>query len=63
MVRSSESGTATASMRLLLSRLIPWRPLGRDLFWWMLLVLVALVYATVLQRMLRAKRLIETRGG
>lgn len=48
---------------LLLSQLSPWRPLGRDLFWWTLVVLAPLVYATVLQRMLRAKRLIETRGG
>lgn len=48
---------------LLLSCLLPWRPFGRDLFWWTLVVLVALVYATVLQRMLRAKRLIEMRGG
>jgi len=45
------------------SRLIRWRPLGRDLFWWTLVVLLALVSVTVLQRMLRAKRLIEMRSG
>ena len=45
-----------------LKPLIPWRPFGRDLFWWTLVVLTVLVYATVLQRVLRAKRLIQTRG-
>jgi len=44
------------------SRLIRWRPLGRDLFWWTLVVLAALIYATVLQRILRARRLIEARS-
>ena len=47
---------------LALSRFIPWRPLGRDLFSWTLVVLTALIYATVLQRLLRARRLIEARS-
>jgi len=47
---------------LLASRLVGWRPLERDLFWWTLVVLIALIYATVAQRLLRAKRLIEARG-
>jgi hypothetical protein len=42
---------------------LPWRPLGRDLFWWTLAVLNVLVYATVVQRVLRARRLIEARSG
>ena len=41
---------------------LPWRPLGRDLFWWTLLVLAILIHATVLQRVLRAKRLIRERS-
>ena len=43
------------------SAVIPWRPLGRDLFWWTLLGLAILIHLTVLQRILRAKRLIEAR--
>jgi len=46
---------------LLMSQLINWRPLGRDLFWWTLLVLGALVHATVIQRILRAKQFIARR--
>lgn len=34
---------------------VPWRPMGRDLFWWTLLVLAALIHFTVVQRMLRAR--------
>jgi phosphatidylglycerophosphate synthase len=47
---------------LALSALCPWRPLGRDLFWWTLLVLAALTHLTVLQRVLRARQLIRSRG-
>ena len=43
-------------------RLISWRPLGRDLFWWTLLLLTVLIHATVLQRILRARRLILERS-
>jgi phosphatidylglycerophosphate synthase len=43
-------------------RLLPWRPLGRDLFWWTLLLLSILIHATVIQRVLRARRLIQARG-
>jgi phosphatidylglycerophosphate synthase len=41
--------------------LIPWRPLGRDLFWWTLALLAGLVHLTVIQRLLRARRLILER--
>lgn len=41
---------------------LPYRPLGRDLFWWTLVVLVLLVHATVIQRINRARRLIQERG-
>ena len=44
------------------SAMIPWKPLGRDLFWWTLVVLAVLVYATAIQRMQRAVRLIRARG-
>ena len=40
----------------------PWQPLGRDLFWWTLAALNVLVYATVVQRVLRARRLIAQRS-
>lgn len=40
----------------------PWRPLGHDLFWWTLALLAVLVHATVLQRLLRARRYIEERS-
>lgn len=46
---------------LLASRLLGWRPLGHDLFWWTLVALTALIYATVAQRVLRAKRVIDAR--
>ena len=43
--------------------LVPWQPLGKDLFWWTLAALNVLVYCTVGQRILRARRFIETRAG
>ena len=43
------------------SVLVPWRPLGRDLFWWTLLLLTVLTHLTVVQRVLRARRFIRTR--
>ena len=46
----------------LLSATVPWKPLGRDLFWWTLLLLAVLIHITVLQRILRARRYILTRG-
>ncbi len=47
---------------LLVSALVPWKPLGRDLFWWTLVVLTALVWLTVIQRVLRARKLILSRS-
>ena len=44
------------------SALIPWRPLGHDLFWWTLICLVPLIHLTVLQRILRARRFIRQRA-
>jgi phosphatidylglycerophosphate synthase len=44
------------------SALVPWRPLGRDLFWWALLLLAILTHLTVAQRVLRARRLIRARS-
>lgn len=44
------------------SVLLPWRPLGHDLFWWTLAALAVLTHATVVQRLLRARRLISTRS-
>ncbi len=41
----------------------PWQPLGKDLFWWTLVVLSVLVHLTVVQRMLRARRYIRERAG
>ena len=46
---------------LLLSRLVPWRPLGHDLFWWTLVFLAVLIHLTVAQRVRRARRLIRAR--
>ena len=43
-------------------QLVPWRPFGRDLFWWTLVLLAVLVHATVLQRMRRARRIIPERA-
>ncbi len=45
-----------------LSALVPWKPLGRDLFWWTLVLLAVLIHVTVVQRMLRARRLIRERA-
>jgi phosphatidylglycerophosphate synthase len=47
---------------LLASVLIPWQPLGRDLFWWTLLLLAILTHLTVAQRVLRARKLILRRS-
>ena len=47
---------------LVASALVSWKPLGRDLFWWTLVVLAALIHATVVQRVLRAKRFITARS-
>lgn len=44
------------------SVLVPWRPLGRDLFWWALLLLSILIHGTAVQRLLRARRLIAERS-
>ena len=45
------------------SQLIPWRPAGRDLYWWTLVLLAGLTHATVLQRILRARGFIHARSG
>ncbi len=42
--------------------LLPWEPLGHDLFWWTLVVLTFLIHLTVLQRIMRARRFILERG-
>jgi CDP-diacylglycerol--glycerol-3-phosphate 3-phosphatidyltransferase/archaetidylinositol phosphate synthase len=47
---------------LALSALIPWRPLGHDLFWWTLIPLTLLTHVTVVQRVLRARRLFAERS-
>jgi phosphatidylglycerophosphate synthase len=44
-------------------QLLPWKPFGHDLFWWTLVLLSALIHATVIQRILRARRLIQSREG
>ena len=41
---------------------ISWRPFGHDLFWWTLCALALLTHATVVQRVLRARRFIEERS-
>ena len=43
------------------SQLVTWMPLGRDLFWWTLVVLAGLIHLTVWQRMGRAHQLIRQR--
>ncbi len=48
---------------LFVSQLVAWRPLGRDLFWWTLLLLCVLVHLTVYQRIRRAAGLIRERAG
>jgi CDP-diacylglycerol--glycerol-3-phosphate 3-phosphatidyltransferase/archaetidylinositol phosphate synthase len=40
-----------------------WKPLGHDVFWWTLILLLALISLTVVQRVLRAYRLIRERDG
>ena len=47
---------------LLAWRLLRWRPLGHDLLWWTLVLFAVLAHLTVLQRVLRARRLIRQRG-
>lgn len=47
---------------LLASQLVGVRLLGRDLFWWTLLGLSVLIHATVVQRLLRARRIILARA-
>lgn len=44
------------------SALMPWQPLGRDLFWWTLVALAILTHGTVVQRALRARNLIRARS-
>ena len=44
------------------SRLVSWRPLGHDLFWWTLVLLAVLVHLTVVQRVRRARRFIQARA-
>ena len=44
------------------SALMPWKPFGRDVFWWTLAALAVLIYATVIQRMRRAMGLIRRRA-
>jgi phosphatidylglycerophosphate synthase len=46
---------------LALSALVPWRPLGQDLFWWTLVLFSVLVHVTVIQRILRARRFLQSR--
>ena len=47
---------------LAMSQLVAWRPLGHDLFWWTLVLLALLIHGTVIQRILRATRVIKSRG-
>lgn len=44
------------------SQLVPWQPLGRDLFWWTLVLLIILIHLTVIQRIFRARRFILQRS-
>jgi len=44
------------------SALCSWKPLGHDLFWWTLVLLTVLIHLTVVQRVLRARRLILARN-
>ena len=61
LMERSERGVVVL-LGLLAWRLLPWRPLGRDLLWWALALLAALTHVTVLQRILRARRFIRDRG-
>ena len=47
---------------LALSVAVNWQPFGHDLFWWTLLFLAGFTHATVIQRILRARKIIEQRG-
>lgn len=47
---------------LVASQLVPWKPFGRDLFWWTLVLLALLIHGTVIQRMWRARRFILERS-
>ena len=47
---------------LALSRLLDWQPMGRDLFWWTLVLLNILVAFTLIQRIRRAHQLILERS-
>ena len=47
---------------LAISAICPSRPLGHDLFWWTVVLLTILTHLTVVQRMLRARRLIIQRS-
>ena len=40
------------------SAVFSWRPIGKDLFWWTLIVLSVFIHLTVLQRILRARAFI-----
>ena len=44
------------------SAVVSWKPFGRDVFWWTLVIVAALSYATVIQRMRRALGLIRMRS-
>ena len=60
LMERAERG-AVFLLGLVASALVPWRPLGRDLFWWTLFLLAILTHLTVAQRVLRARRFIATR--
>ena len=47
---------------LFISEITQMRLAGHDLFFWVLIALVAAVFGTVIQRVLRAKQYIEARG-
>lgn len=47
---------------LVASQLVAWRPGGHDLYWWTLVLLGVLTHATVIQRVLRARRVIRLRS-
>ena len=47
---------------LAVSVLVPVTPGGHDIFWWTLLILCILVHGTVLQRLMRARRIILARS-
>lgn len=47
---------------LALGAVVNWQPFGHDLFWWTLLFLAGFTHATAVQRILRARKIIEQRG-